>query len=72
MNFLEKRIQQELDKLSTEKLKATINQGLDDMMEMVTKKPEGWELEIENYERTFRVLKREIERREGHKNEDSP
>lgn len=62
--FVDRRLQQELDKYSVDQLKELINQGLDELLVLVKTKPKNWHLEIDPIEKTLRRIKEEIEKRE--------
>lgn len=63
-NFIILRLREELDKQTTGELRETFNQGLNELISLVSNKPDGWELELYSIEATFKVLRDEIQKRE--------
>jgi hypothetical protein len=64
MEFTEKRLKQELSKMTIYQLENAINQGLDELTTLVVKKPVGWGHEVDRVGNTLEVIKKEILRRE--------
>lgn len=62
-DFRNRRLQQELAKLSTDALKLATNDGLAELMELVTKKPKGWTNEIGPIGDTLRLIRNELVKR---------
>lgn len=61
--FSDRRLDQELKKLSSDELKLSIGVGLDELLVLITKKPKGYSDEIDLIERTLSTIKEELVRR---------
>lgn len=63
-SFMKRRLDQMLSKMTIIELKVAVNQGLAELLSLVELKPKNWTNEIDSIEKTLRILKNEIDKRE--------